>query len=184
MTETTTSPEGAQSQYELLLILSGSLAEAKRTELLAKIEKELKSLGTIKKSYLWENRPLAYKIKQDTTGTYFICHLAIRPAKTAELKNFLGLEADILRQLMIKVPPNYTLQEYQPEDLEADPLKFQKKAAPKFERKSSRNPARKNISQVKDPTPDTSSKKSQKGTEPAKISVKDQKKIDDLLEKL
>jgi len=120
----TLKPEKSEKNYELLAIFAGSLKESVFKKELSKWEKEIQTLGKIEYKAIWEDRPLAYKIKKEIMGTYFICHFSADPTKILEFENTLRLDSSIIRHLIYATPKNYKWREYETIDLEHDPHKI------------------------------------------------------------
>jgi small subunit ribosomal protein S6 len=78
------------------------MEQADATAAAAKVRDFILSLGaSIKKETAWEKRKLAYPIKKQTAGFYFILEMDLEPEKIAELKNYLKLNNDVLREMII-----------------------------------------------------------------------------------
>jgi small subunit ribosomal protein S6 len=96
----------AQNVYEGLFILDpnryGHDPDGISGQVLALIEK---LGGEILVSRLWEERRLAYAIKGQRKGTYWLIYFRLDPSQLAELKQQCRLNDNVLRSLLLKVEP-------------------------------------------------------------------------------
>lgn len=60
--------------------------------------------GTIEVSRLWEERRLAYPIKGQRKGAYWITYFRLPTTKLTELTRSCELQEGILRQLFVRLP--------------------------------------------------------------------------------
>ena len=112
--------ENSGKSYELLLVLAGSLKDSEKKKQLEKWEAEITKIGKILKRAVWNDRALAYKIKQEERGTYLILHFEAEGAHIAELESMLRLSPKVIRHLIYLTPKSYEWREYSEEDLEHD----------------------------------------------------------------
>jgi ribosomal protein S6 len=144
--------------YELLFIFPGSLKESERKAAQTKWKAEVSKLGKILNEAVWENRPLAYPINKEKTGTYVIWHFeAADTTKIPELDNALRLDPQVIRYMLLKTPKTYKFQEYTAEDLEHDYSKVNRDvfnedeaAKPAVRAKPAKQPAAKATKQLDD----------------------------------
>ncbi|MCL4353015.1 30S ribosomal protein S6 [Patescibacteria group bacterium] len=90
--------------YELALILRGSLIKPKRDKLLDKI-RSLISDAKITKVDEWGEKALAYPIKKENLGFYFLFELEQaddKPLPLSDLEKKLLAEEDVLRHLLVR----------------------------------------------------------------------------------
>lgn len=113
-------PAIGTTTYELLVIFPGSFKPSAQKAAIDKLDADVKKLGAISNKAIWENRPLAYKIARETTGTYFIVTFDAAPAAIPELTDMLRLDPQVIRYLVMKVPKHYAWKEYSADDLEHD----------------------------------------------------------------
>jgi ribosomal protein S6 len=161
--------------YELLLVVAGSLKESEKKKELGKWEAEINKIGKILNKAIWENRNLAYKIKAETTGSYFIVHFETQSDQIAELENSLRLDPKVIRHLIYKTQKNYQWQEYSEEDLEHDFMKLNAEESQKestLDNKNKKKPSKSKTSPKE--------KKSDTSAEKANVGEID-KKLDDIL---
>ena len=112
--------ENSGKSYELLLVLAGSLKDSEKKKQLEKWENEITKIGKILNKAVWNDRALAYKIKQEKQGTYLILHFETEGTKIAELESMLRLSPKVIRHLIYLTPKSYEWREYSEEDLEHD----------------------------------------------------------------
>lgn len=93
-------------EYELIIIADVSLPEEKRQTLLKKIEDLIKKEGgKVAKVNEWGKRSLAYPIKKQTKGYYYLLELEFDLPTNGNLANKVKLEEKIIRSLLVKKPP-------------------------------------------------------------------------------
>ena len=90
-------------QYELTLILNPGLEKEALDKLLVKVKKTISdSSGKVEKVDEWGKRPLAYPIKKQKEGVYFLVSFEIAPDKVKDLEGKIKAEENLLRHLLIK----------------------------------------------------------------------------------
>lgn len=87
------------NNYALTLVLKPNLEEKARKELLSGITKKF---GKLQKEDVWGARDLAYPIKHQTKGYYVHYLFESNPASIKPLDNYLKIEEDVLRYLIIR----------------------------------------------------------------------------------
>ncbi|MBI2431240.1 MAG: 30S ribosomal protein S6 [Candidatus Levybacteria bacterium] len=88
-------------EYELVMVLRSSLTEAKRKKVLDTVKGWLKEMKVLKEDN-WGLKPLAYKIKKETSGFFSVLSLEAKEAIPSDFeKKLLGVE-DLLRHLLIR----------------------------------------------------------------------------------
>jgi small subunit ribosomal protein S6 len=96
----------AANVYEGLFILDsnryGRDPDAVSNQIPAMIEK---LGGEILASRLWEERRLAYAIKGQRKGTYWLCYFRLDSLKLVDLRRQCQITDDILRVMFLKVEP-------------------------------------------------------------------------------
>lgn len=136
--------EQTGTPYELLVIFAGSLKDSEIKKEIEKWEAEVTKIGKVLNKTVWENRSLAYKIKQEDSGTYFIAHFETEGEHIAELENALRLDQKVIRHLIYKTPHNYEWREYNDEELEHDFKKLNALEEDKAEKRfTKKKPAKK-----------------------------------------
>lgn len=108
------------SQYELMVILSPDLRDSEQKDLLKKIREEIKEQnGKIANEDIWGLRDLAYKIKHHEKGFYAIFYFNLPGEKLRDFSEFLRLETGILRNVVLTLPKDYVIRDFQKEEAEA-----------------------------------------------------------------
>lgn len=91
--------------YELLLIISGKVAESDVPATILEIKKIFtKYDAKILDEAIWGNMKLAYEIKHQRTGTYVLWHLGMEPANVGGLNRELQVADNVLRFLLVDQP--------------------------------------------------------------------------------
>lgn len=85
--------------YELVFILKED-----KEEILTKIKNLIFNFkGNILEEEKWGKKELAYRIKKQDSGYYFLWKITLPKKETLSLKKKLNLEENILRYLLLKV---------------------------------------------------------------------------------
>lgn len=94
--------------YELVLVVRPSLKEADRKKLLSTVKEWLKGVNVLKEED-WGQKPLAYAIKKEEAGHYFMFQIEASPDV---IKGVVGIPKDfeerivrqenIIRHLMLR----------------------------------------------------------------------------------
>lgn len=89
--------------YELTLVLSPELADARQKTLLAELTKAIeKEGGKVVREDKWGRKTLAYPLKKNAEGVYFLWELELPKDKVAVVNRMVGLEEEVLRHLLVK----------------------------------------------------------------------------------
>ncbi len=88
------------NNYLLTVVLKENLDEKAREELLASVEKSLKSEKV--KTDLWGMRDLAYPIQHLTKGYYAHFEFETDPSVAKDLDKSLRVEEDIIRYILVR----------------------------------------------------------------------------------
>lgn len=89
--------------YELALILSAKLADEKQKKVLADVKKYITDAsGKVTEDKLLGKKNLAYNIRKEAEGLYFMLKFSLEGKETAPLSNKIKLNEDILRYLIIR----------------------------------------------------------------------------------
>ncbi|MBI2007263.1 MAG: 30S ribosomal protein S6 [Candidatus Blackburnbacteria bacterium] len=87
--------------YELTLVLSPEATDAKQKTLLAKLIKAIEAEGgKVTSESKWGRKTLAYPLKKNTEGVYFLWELELPKDKVAV--RMVELEEEVLRHLLVK----------------------------------------------------------------------------------
>ena len=92
----------AVNLYEVMLIGNIALSESEEKKLDKKIEDFLKDKGKIVKKSLFGKRELAYPIKKETKGNYWIYNLELESGVVSQFCQKLKMEESVLRFLLLK----------------------------------------------------------------------------------
>ena len=88
--------------YELTLVLPGKATEAKKKDVVEKLEKLLKvNSGKVVKSDDWGVKDLAYMINKNDAGRFLYFDIEVAPSAVKNLRDKLKLDDDIIRYLLI-----------------------------------------------------------------------------------
>lgn len=87
--------------YELVLVLQPALTDAQRKKLLDGLKEWIKP-ATLAKENALGVKPLAYKIKQQTSGYYTVLHLEAESGLEKGFEKRLITNEDVLRHLLIR----------------------------------------------------------------------------------
>lgn len=98
------SPQKMTTMYELMVIVSPALTEAQVSSLYTEIKEHLKDVTF---EDLWGKRRTAYPIRKHQEGFYAVWNFRYDPQDLPELNDFLRLNAQVLRHLIITVPKDY-----------------------------------------------------------------------------
>ena len=89
-----------------MFILPSDVFSRNAEELTSKLEKTIEGLGgKIRVSRLWEERKLAYSIKNRSRGVYWVIYYRIETDKVAELDLQFRLNGNVIRFLTVKLDP-------------------------------------------------------------------------------
>jgi len=96
----------AEVNYEGLLILDSNRYGRDSANVANQIPEMIKKLGgNVLVSRLWEERRLAYPIRGQRKGTYWLTYFRLDPLKLTTLKRDLLLNDNVVRSLLLKVDP-------------------------------------------------------------------------------
>ena len=89
--------------YELTLVINPEISGEERKKLLTQIKKIVEGLkGKIGKTNDWGKKELAYPIKKQNLGYYFLLVVKLPEKAPSELDKKLRLEEKIMRFLLVK----------------------------------------------------------------------------------
>jgi small subunit ribosomal protein S6 len=92
--------------YEGLFILDANKFARERDNLAREVEGLVEAVeGEILVSRLWEERRLAYPIRGQRKGAYWLMYFSMPTLRLTELTRSCEINDSIMRQLFIKLPP-------------------------------------------------------------------------------
>lgn len=90
-------------KYELTLIFKSNLKEEERRKIIDKLEKIIKKgKGKIEKIDCWGKRTLAYEIKKEKDGVFYLLSFAADSGILPGLEKDLKAEEKVIRYLIVK----------------------------------------------------------------------------------
>ena len=103
--------------YELLFIIDPTLSEEDKENLLNRVKGYLEQAdGEVFSFKSWGLRRLAYTLKNQKEGQYYLVQCAMTPEKVSEFRRSLILAEGVLREMVIRVD-----EEFPPEKPERSP---------------------------------------------------------------
>ena len=97
----------AQNVYEALVIFDSNRFARDRTVLPKEFEEMITSGGgEVLISRLWEERKLAYPIRGQRKGTYWLVYFRSDPSHIQQINRQCEINDGILRQLVLKIHPH------------------------------------------------------------------------------
>lgn len=117
--------------YELMLIFLSDIGEDNINKELEELRKYISSNGgKVQLEDSWGNRDLAYRIKKQDKGFYYVMDFTLETSKVGEIQKTLNINPVVIRSLLVKTPENYaykTMLEYQATDEEEKSIKDEAK---------------------------------------------------------
>jgi small subunit ribosomal protein S6 len=112
--------------YELLFVINPTLSEEDKENLLNRVKGYLEQAdGEVFSFKSWGLRRLAYTLKNQKEGQYYLVQCAMTPEKVSDFRRSLTLAEGILREMVIRVD-----EEFSPDKPERSP---KPEAIPTFE---------------------------------------------------
>ncbi len=91
-------------KYELVCILHPDLEEAAFNDALENIKGWVsENNGTVDSVDIWGRRKMAYLIRKQVEGQYFLLNASMDPSATAELERKLRLLEPLMRHMLVLV---------------------------------------------------------------------------------
>jgi len=88
--------------YELVIIVTPDIDETATAEIVDKVKSWITEAGgTIESFEEWGRQKLAYLIRKNKEGQYFLFNLKLEPTAVANLERNFGLQESIMRFLII-----------------------------------------------------------------------------------
>ena len=107
--EAATRPEEANiDTYEAMLIVIPELDEEQIGNTVARFQTVIERTGgEVSENRQWGRRKLAYEIDNRSDGYYSILQFTAGERTLTELKRILRVSDDVLRHMIVKLPPDY-----------------------------------------------------------------------------
>lgn len=106
-----------KNNYELLFVINPTLSEEDKENLLNRVKGYLAQADAEVLSFKsWGLRRLAYTLKNQKEGQYYLVQCAMLPEKVSEFRRSLTLAEGVLREMVIRVD-----EEFPPEKPERGP---------------------------------------------------------------
>ncbi|MDP9457150.1 MAG: 30S ribosomal protein S6 [Actinomycetota bacterium] len=94
--------------YEVMLIVIPELDEEQVENTVARFRTIIERTGgEVGEQNNWGRRKLAYEIDHRADGFYFVVQFTAGERTLVELKRILRVSDDVLRHMIVKLPPNY-----------------------------------------------------------------------------
>ena len=94
--------------YEAMLIVIPELDEEQVENTVSRFQTIIERTGgTVGNVNQWGRRKLAYEIDHRTDGFYVVVEFTAGERTLAELKRILRVSDDVLRHMIVKLPPTY-----------------------------------------------------------------------------
>ena len=95
------------NKYETIVIIKSNISKSKDTETIRKIEDKIKEYGEISEEQDMGTRKMAYEVKNNSNGHYFVIRHKISetqsPEAIRELERLLRITDEVLKYLTIKI---------------------------------------------------------------------------------
>ena len=88
--------------YELVIIVTPEIDETAKAEVVDKVKSWITEVGgTIESFEEWGRQKLAYLIRKNKEGQYYLFNLKLEPTAVSSLERNFGLQESIMRFLII-----------------------------------------------------------------------------------
>jgi small subunit ribosomal protein S6 len=88
-------------KYDLVMVLRSSLSDAERKKLIEGVKAHLKGMKFTKEEE-WGQKPLAYTIKKELAGYYYLFQFETENSVTEGLEKRLLTNDNVLRHLLLR----------------------------------------------------------------------------------
>ena len=88
--------------YEAVVILTTKLADEEREAVKSKISDLISEHGELVGVDDWNTKKLAYEIKHETEGVYYLYNFKAKPEFIAEFERVLRIDNTVLKHMVIK----------------------------------------------------------------------------------
>ena len=90
------------NKYETVMILDCNISEEDRKNAIEKIKNYIEKNGEIKKTEDMGKRKLAYEVKKNKEGYYYIIEFTTNPENIAELERIYRITDEILKFIVVR----------------------------------------------------------------------------------
>ena len=90
------------NKYETVMILDCNISEEDRKNEIEKIKNYIEKNGEIKKIEDMGKRKLAYEVKKNKEGYYYIIEFSTNPENIAELERIYRITDEILKFIVVR----------------------------------------------------------------------------------
>lgn len=105
--------ETVSKKYELMFILQPELLQSAVEKKLKEIEKFIEeNKGMVDMKDVLGKKPFAYRIGKYDEGIYVVYNLSLPTSFNAELDEYLRIEKDVIRFLLVSLSEDYAYQKY------------------------------------------------------------------------
>ena len=88
--------------YEAVVILTTKLADEERETVKSRISDLISEHGELVGVDDWNTKKLAYEIKHETEGVYYLYNFKAKPEFIAEFERVLRIDNTVLKHMVIK----------------------------------------------------------------------------------
>jgi small subunit ribosomal protein S6 len=90
------------NNYELVVILSQSIADEAKVAFAEKMKELIILNGELTNVDEWGKKTLAYEIKKQKEGFYILFTFTSKPDSISEIDRIIGLDESVLKHMIIK----------------------------------------------------------------------------------
>ena len=90
------------NKYETVMILDCNISEEDRKNAIEKIKNYIEKNGEIRKTEDIGKRKLAYEVKKNKEGYYYIIEFSTNPENIAELERIYRITDEILKFIVVR----------------------------------------------------------------------------------
>ena len=90
------------NKYETVMILDSTISEEDRNNAIEKIKNYIKKNGEIRKTEDIGKKKLAYEVKKNKEGYYYIIEFTTNPENIAELERIYRITDEILKFIVVR----------------------------------------------------------------------------------
>ena len=90
------------NKYETIMILDCTISEESRENAINKIKKYIESKGKIENTQNLGKKKLAYEVRKNKEGYYYIIEFMAEPESIAELERIYRITDEVLKFIVVK----------------------------------------------------------------------------------